>query len=166
MPLITHRRKQHDLADRSPPGQRHHQPIDPDPDAAGRRHPVLERLNEGLVVGLRLVIAGAGQCPLLLEPAALLVGIVELGERVGELDAADVRLEALDQALDGPMPFGERRQLDRVVEQERWFNQRRFDVLCEQLVDELFREIDAWIALGMPRPERSGGMRVIGVVGA
>ena len=36
----------------------------------------------------------------------------------------------------------------------------------ELLVDELFRHIDAWIALGMPRPERGGGMRVIGVVGA
>ena len=35
-----------------------------------------------------------------------------------------------------------------------------------QLVDELFREIDAWIARGMPRPERARGMRVIGVVGA
>ena len=35
-----------------------------------------------------------------------------------------------------------------------------------QLVDELFREIDAWIELGMPRPERTSGMRVIGVVGA
>ena len=27
----------------------------------------------------------------------------------------------------------------------------------EQLVDELFREIDAWIARGMPRPERGRG---------
>jgi (E)-4-hydroxy-3-methylbut-2-enyl-diphosphate synthase len=36
----------------------------------------------------------------------------------------------------------------------------------EQLVDELFREIDAWIAQGMPRPERGRAMRVIGVVGA
>jgi (E)-4-hydroxy-3-methylbut-2-enyl-diphosphate synthase len=35
-----------------------------------------------------------------------------------------------------------------------------------QLVNELFREIDAWIARGMPRPERGRGMRVIGVVGA
>jgi (E)-4-hydroxy-3-methylbut-2-enyl-diphosphate synthase len=34
------------------------------------------------------------------------------------------------------------------------------------LVDELFREIDAWIARGMPRPERGRPMRVIGVVGA
>ena len=34
------------------------------------------------------------------------------------------------------------------------------------LVDELFREIDAWIASGMPRPDRGRGMRVIGVVGA
>ena len=36
----------------------------------------------------------------------------------------------------------------------------------EQLVDELFREIDAWIDRGMPRPERGTPMRVIGVVGA
>ena len=35
-----------------------------------------------------------------------------------------------------------------------------------QLVDELFREIDAWIERGMPRPERGRPMRVIGVVGA
>ena len=35
-----------------------------------------------------------------------------------------------------------------------------------ELVDELFREIDAWIARGMPRPERGAPMRVIGVVGA
>jgi (E)-4-hydroxy-3-methylbut-2-enyl-diphosphate synthase len=34
------------------------------------------------------------------------------------------------------------------------------------LVDELFREIDAWIERGMPRPERGGPMRVIGVVSA
>ena len=36
----------------------------------------------------------------------------------------------------------------------------------EQLVDELFREIDAWIARGMPRPDRGRAMRVIGVVNA
>ena len=35
-----------------------------------------------------------------------------------------------------------------------------------RLVDELFREIDAWIERGMPRPERGKPMRVIGVVGA
>src|SRR4029077_6137288 len=34
------------------------------------------------------------------------------------------------------------------------------------LVDELFRELDAWIARGMPRPERRPAMRVIGVVGS
>jgi (E)-4-hydroxy-3-methylbut-2-enyl-diphosphate synthase len=35
-----------------------------------------------------------------------------------------------------------------------------------QLVEELFREIDAWIERGMPRPERGKPMRLIGVVGA
>jgi len=35
-----------------------------------------------------------------------------------------------------------------------------------ELVDELFREIGAWIERGMPRPDRGAPMRVIGVVGA
>ena len=97
--LVTHRRKQHDFADRAPSRQHHHETVDPDPDPARRRHPVLERLDERLVVGLGLLVAGAGQRALLLEPPALLVGVVQLGERVGDLQAADERLEALDEAL-------------------------------------------------------------------
>ena len=39
-------------------GEQHHQPVDADADAAGRRHAVLERADEVLVVRLRLLVAG------------------------------------------------------------------------------------------------------------
>src|SRR5881227_2240464 len=42
-PSVAHRREQHDLPDRALSGQDHDKPVDPDPDPAGRRHPVLER---------------------------------------------------------------------------------------------------------------------------
>ena len=110
--------KSSDLAQALGPGQHHHQAVDPEPDAAGRRHPLFERLDEGLVVGLRLLVAAAELGRLLLEAPALLVGVVELGEGVGDLDPADEGLPALDQALLGAVGLGEGRELDRVVEDE------------------------------------------------
>src|SRR4051812_41007274 len=41
---IAHRGEQHDLADRVVAGHQEDQPVDPDADAAGRRHALLERL--------------------------------------------------------------------------------------------------------------------------
>src|SRR3954453_7254401 len=99
VPALAHCGEQHDLADRAGPGEQHHEPVDADPDAAGRRHAVLQRLDVGLVVGLRLLVAGLGERPLLLEPRALVVGVVELGERVRELHAGGVGLPALDQPV-------------------------------------------------------------------
>ena len=52
---------------------------------------MLERLDEVLVERLRLLVAAAQLLGLLLEAAALLVGVVELGERVGDLEPADDR---------------------------------------------------------------------------
>jgi hypothetical protein len=74
---------------------------------------------------------------LVLEPSPLLVGIVELGERVRDLDPADERLPALDQPVLGAVPLRERRQLHRIVEHERGLDQLRLDELREQSVDEL-----------------------------
>ena len=95
---VAHRREKHDLAQAAGPGQHHHQAVDAEPDAAGRRHPLFERLDERLVVGLRLLVAALELGRLLLEAAALLVGVVELAEGVGDLDPADEGLPALDQA--------------------------------------------------------------------
>ena len=54
-----------------------------------------------LVEGLGLLVAGRLVRPLLLEAGALLVRVVELRERVGELHAAGEALEALDQPVLG-----------------------------------------------------------------
>jgi (E)-4-hydroxy-3-methylbut-2-enyl-diphosphate synthase len=100
---------------------------------------------------------------------------VEVHELAGEVDA---RLSAYSQhfevavmgcAVNGP---GEAGNADFGIAggRDSGFIYAHGDVLRkvpqEQLVDELFREIDAWIAQGMPRPERGRAMRVIGVVGA
>src|SRR5512132_3214535 len=73
---LSHRREQHHLSDGPPAAQDHDQAVDAHADAARRRHPLLERLQEGLVEGLRLLVAGGGQAALRLEPGALLVGVV------------------------------------------------------------------------------------------
>ena len=61
----------------------------------------------------------------------LIVGIVELGERVGELHPARERLEPLDGVGIVGGPLGERRQRQRVVEQERRLDQGRLERLGE-----------------------------------
>ncbi len=124
---IAQRGKQDHLANRALPGEDHHQPVDPEPEAARGRHPVLQRLEEGLVVRLRLVV-GSGRT-LGRQARALLDRIVQLAERVGYLDPVAEGLEALDEPRLAAMSLGERRQLDRVVEQERGPDQRRLDVL-------------------------------------
>ena len=50
---------------------------------------------------------------LLLEARALVVGIVQLGERVRDLAARDVELEAVDEARVAVVAARERRHLDR-----------------------------------------------------
>ena len=92
---LPHGGEEHDLADRVPSTEQHHQPVDADADAPGGGHPVLQRAHEVLVVGLGLLVALGLAGSLGLEAGALLVGIVELAEGVGELDAAGKALEAL-----------------------------------------------------------------------
>ena len=87
----------------------------------------------------RLVVAGRREADAVLEARALLVGVVELGERVAELLAAGDEFEPLHQAGLGAVALGERRQLDRVVRDERRLEERRLDGRAEDLVDELAR---------------------------
>src|SRR4051794_23105762 len=73
---VPHRREEDDLADRALPGHQHHEAVDPEPDAAGRRHAVLERGEERLVHRLGLLVALHGVADLRLEARALLLGVV------------------------------------------------------------------------------------------
>ena len=58
--LLPHGGEQHDLADRLAPGERHHEAIYSEPDPAGRGHPLLQRLDEGLVEALEQGMPPAG----------------------------------------------------------------------------------------------------------
>ena len=82
-------------------------------------------------------LAGLEQALLGGEALALDVGVGELAEGVGDLDAAGERLPALDQPGRRAVGARERRQLDRVVEHEARLLQARLDVLGEQVVGHL-----------------------------
>ena len=105
---VPKRGEQNDLADRAPAGEDHHQAVQPQTEAAGGRHPVLERSDEVLVEGLRLLVAGPAKILLLLEATPLLVGVVQLAERVRDLDSSNEALEALREPFAGAMRPRER----------------------------------------------------------
>ena len=136
------------VANRLFSGQHHHQPVDPEAEAAGRRHAVRERLHVVRVALLGLGVAARALLGLHREPLPLLLGVVQLGERVPELHPADVELEPLrDRRVVVGRPR-ERRQLDRIVVEDRRLDQARLDVGRDRLVDELrpgpiLRDLDA-----------------------
>ena len=68
----------------------------PERDAARRRH-LRERVEKVAVDRILLAIAPLPLRHRLLEAPPLLLRVGQLGEAVGELDAADVKLEALRQ---------------------------------------------------------------------
>src|SRR5207245_7838657 len=81
--------KEDDVADVRLVREDHQQPVESQSDAAGGRHAVLERPDEVLVQLLCLRVARGAQPRLLPEAAPLLLGIVQLAERVGELALLD-----------------------------------------------------------------------------
>src|SRR3954447_1944905 len=115
----AHRGEEDDLPNTAPPGEDHDQPVDAHSHPAGGRHAVLERAEEVLVERLGLLVSGGGLAALLLEASALLVRIVQLRERVAELDAPREGLPPFDESRLAAVRLRERRQLDRVVDDER-----------------------------------------------
>src|SRR5437660_256474 len=132
---LAHCGKEHHLADRRAAGEDHDEAVDPDAHAARRRHSVLERADEVLIVRLRLLVAGRALPALLLEAGALLVRIVQLAERVRELHPGGEALEALDEPRLRAVRLSERRQLDRAIEHKSGAPDVRLDVLRQEGVD-------------------------------
>ena len=93
--------------------------VDPDADAAGRRHAVLERHHEILVERMSLLVAGEPLRHLLLELRPLLDRIGQLREGRAELHPTDDDVEVLREPRVGAMRPGERRDLPREVADER-----------------------------------------------
>src|SRR5207244_9624122 len=86
---------------------------------ARRRHAVTQRADVVLVNGVRRKVALLPQELLILEAVALFGGIVQFAEGVRNLHTADVELEALDEIRVVGLLLGERRDLERVVQNER-----------------------------------------------
>ena len=86
----THLRKQNDVADARAVGQQHHEPVDADAGARGRRQAVFERADVIGVVMHCLLVAGFFLLRLLEKTLRLVFGVVQLGESVGELAARHV----------------------------------------------------------------------------
>ena len=87
--LWPQQRKQNHFTNGLRIGQQHHQPVDADAQAAGRRHAVTQRADEIMVhLGHRLFFRQARQ--LAGKKLFLQIGIVQLGVGVGHFHALDV----------------------------------------------------------------------------
>src|SRR4029078_11618471 len=83
--LRPHVREQDHVADGGRVRQDHRQTVDPDPDPARGPHPVAEGADVVVVHLVRLVVPLRALPELLQEAVALLEGIVQLREAVGDL---------------------------------------------------------------------------------
>src|SRR5256885_2725948 len=127
---------QDDVADRWLVRDDGDQAVDGQTRAAGRRKAVFERGEEVLVHGMRLLVARSAGPRLVLEPASLVIRIVELRKGVGDLLTGEAELEAVGQPWVSGSPPGQRRDLDRVSKDECRLHQRVLNQLLEQLGDE------------------------------
>src|ERR1043165_1752786 len=93
---VDDRRPQH-LLDALRARCKHHQPVEAERDAGCRRH-LREPREEILIQRIALAVHALFFRHFALEAAPLLGGIGELAERVRDLDAADIELEALGNA--------------------------------------------------------------------
>src|SRR5947208_3797530 len=106
--------EQDDVADRWLVRDDGDQAVDAQTHAAGRRKAVFERGEEVLVHGMRLLVAGSAGPRLVLEPASLVIRIVELRKGVGDLLTGEEELEAVGQPWVTGSPPGQRRDLHRM----------------------------------------------------
>ena len=90
-------------------------PVDPDPFAAGRRHPVGQRPDVVLVHLVRLFVAALAHRQLHFEAAPLLLRVVQLGVGVADLHPRDVDFKAFDKGRIIGLLFRKRRSLHRVI---------------------------------------------------
>src|SRR5262249_59327585 len=115
-----------------PPGG----PAPPWPWPAGGRPPPSQCARVALVERVPPLAPRLERAPAREQALALIVRIVELGERIADLHPGQERLEALDEPRVARRALGKRRQLDGIVGDERGLGQRRLDVGAEQVGHE------------------------------
>src|SRR3989454_1766254 len=99
--------EQDHVADRGLVREDRDQSVDPQAHAAGRGKAVLEGGEEVLVHRMGLLVPRGPSPRLVFEPASLVIGIVQLRERVGDLLAGEEELEAIGQPRVARAPAGE-----------------------------------------------------------
>ena len=132
-----HCREQDHIADGACAGEEHDAAVNADPEAARGGHPVLQGVDEILVHHAGLVVALGAQLDLLLEALLLVDGVVELGEGVAHLAAADEELEALGQARVLRAALGKGRDIHRVHGDEGGLDHLLLHLLVEALIERV-----------------------------
>src|SRR5207244_7365545 len=87
--------------------------------------------------GVRPGLARGARAELLLEAPALILGVVQLGEGVGDLVARHEELEAVDEARVAVVAARERRELDRELGDEARLHEERLDHRLEDRREEM-----------------------------
>jgi len=129
----THRREQDHIANRRRVGQQHDQAVDADTAATGRRQAVFEGADEVGVVIHRFFVTGILGFHLFLEAGGLIFGVVQLGEAVGDFATDDEQFETLGDFRVVVGGAGQRRDFNRVVDDEGRFPALGFGTGFEQL---------------------------------
>ena len=108
-------REQQHVADRGRIGEQHHQTVDADALAGGRRHAVLQRADVVLVELHGLLVPGFFLRHLFAKAFGLILGVVQLGKTIGDFASADKKLEVDEwgKTLSGYAPI--RDQLGKPV---------------------------------------------------
>ena len=135
--LGLHLREEKDVADGRGVAEQHDHAVDAVADAARGGHAVLEGAHVVVVVAHGLIVAEALGRDLLGKAAGLVDGVVELGEGVGVLVAADDQLKAVGQARVVVLALGEGADLLGVVADEGRVDQRGLAQLVVKLKDQL-----------------------------
>src|SRR5260370_41914985 len=86
---LAHGWKKDHVANRLMVGHEHHQAIDTDAKAPGRRHTALQGIQKVIIEYLRLVIPMPTRAHLILETRTLVKGIVQFGKGVAKHQPAD-----------------------------------------------------------------------------
>jgi len=113
-------------------GEQHHQTVDADPFSGSGRQAVFQCAHEIVVLEHRLFIARLFRGHLRIETRFLIFRIVQFGKAVGDLASDDEQFEALGNFRVCIAAASQRRDFDRVVDNESRLEQMRFGQFFEQ----------------------------------
>src|SRR5216683_4181708 len=105
---LAHGWKKDHVANRLLVSHEHHQAIDTDAKAPGRRHTHLQGFQKVFIEYLCLVISMRTLAHLILETRTLVKRIVQFGKGVAQLQAADKGLETICQSRNFAMALRQR----------------------------------------------------------